>query len=158
MAIEIERKFLVHSDQLPPLENGMPIQQAYVPTANGTTVRIRIAGDRAFLAIKADAGGISRLEYEYIIPNTDAQELLEKICSTGHIEKHRYLIPQGDLTWEIDVFGGDNQGLIVAELELTSEHQEVELPCWIDREVTRDPRFSNYSLSRAPYRTWPGPP
>ncbi|MCB1671039.1 MAG: CYTH domain-containing protein [Gammaproteobacteria bacterium] len=155
MAMEIERKFLVRAERLPVLENGIYIEQAYIPTTNGTTVRIRLAGELAFLTIKTKASGFSRREYEYQIPVADAQEILQEACPIGHIEKRRYLIPQDALVWEIDIFGGDNEGLIVAELELESEQQEVELPDWIDREVTLDPRFSNFSLSRVPYKSWP---
>lgn len=154
MAIEIERKFLVHADRLPPLEHGLHIEQAYVPTSNGTTVRVRVAGEQAFIGIKTRKTQLSRLEYEFPVPVDDAREMLALVCTTGHIMKRRYLIPQGELTWEIDVFGAENEGLIVAELELPLEDQSFELPDWIDREVTLDPRYSNYNLSQSPYRRW----
>ncbi len=154
MAIEIERKFLIRLDRLPPLTNGLAIQQAYVPTANGTTVRIRVAGDQAYMGIKTPAIRFSRREYEYPIPMDDALEMLEEVCHLARIEKQRFLITQDDLTWEIDVFGGENSGLIIAEIELDSENRELDLPDWVEAEVTFDPRYSNHSLSLAPFNTW----
>ena len=154
MAIEIERKFLVKVDKLPRLENGLRITQAYIPTANGTTVRVRLAGEKAFLGVKTLASGFSRHEYEFPIPPEDAREMLREVCLAAAIEKQRFFIQQGQLTWEIDVFGGKNEGLIVAEIELQSEDQSVTLPDWIAEEVTLDPRFGNCSLSRDPYSTW----
>lgn len=153
MAIEIERKFLVKVDKLPRLENGMRIVQGYIPTVNGTTVRVRLAGEKAFLGVKSVASGFSRHEYEFPIPLEDAREMQREVCLAA-IEKQRYFIPQGEVTWEIDVFGGENEGLIVAEVELQSEDQSITLPDWIAEEVTLDPRFGNYSLARDPYSTW----
>ncbi|MEZ5490622.1 MAG: CYTH domain-containing protein [Gammaproteobacteria bacterium] len=154
MAIEIERKFLVKVDRLPRLENGLRIVQAYIPTANGTTVRVRLAGEKAYLGVKSVASGISRREYEYAIPMEDAQEMLREVCLAAAIEKQRFFFPQGEVTWEIDVFNGENNGLIVAEVELQSEGQLLTLPDWIAEEVTMDPRFGNHSLARNPYSTW----
>lgn len=154
MAIEIERKFLVARDKLPSLIDGTLIRQAYIPTANGTTVRIRLAGELALLGIKTAAVNFTRQEYEYPIPVSDAREMLDQVCSDKLIEKHRYLIEHGGLTWEIDVFHGSNEGLIVAEVELESEQQNIELPDWVLEEVTCFSQYSNNSLATSPYCTW----
>lgn len=154
MALEIERKFAVLADKLPALENGTTISQGYIPTANGTTVRVRIAGNNAFLCIKTQADNFSRHEYEFPVPVDDAVEMLDKVCHDRKIEKCRYLVSQHKLQWEIDVFHGENEGLIIAEVELNSEQDQVTLPEWIDCEVTNDPRYSNYALALEPYGSW----
>ena len=102
MAIEIERKFLVLGNELPALTRGTPIKQGYIPTANGTTVRVRLAGDNAYLCLKSPARNITRQEYEYAIPLSDGQEMLELFSVNHSIEKHRYLIDHNELRWELD--------------------------------------------------------
>ena len=154
MAIEIERKFLVVSDKLPALQNATLIQQAYIPTANGTTVRVRLAGDQASLAIKTQAGNLTRREYEFAIPVLDAREMLREVCLANLVEKQRFPVQHGGLTWEIDVFRGSNDGLIVAEVELDREDQKLDLPLWVDEEVTYDLRYSNYNLATSPFFSW----
>ena len=154
MAIEIERKFLVIADQLPPLPEGVNIVQGYIPTTNGTSVRIRIAGEEAFMTFKRRISGINRREHEFSIPLADAQEMLNEMCLPQTVEKVRYLIPFAGLVWELDVFSGANAGLTVAELELDHEAQQLELPHWVGTEVTQDERYSNTSLALRPYSTW----
>jgi len=154
LAVEIERKFLILENKLPILESGTAIEQGYIPTENGTTVRVRVAGDNGFLCIKSQAYNFSRHEYEFAIPLADAREMLNKVCHAQTIEKLRYLVRHQDLIWEIDSYQGANKGLIVAEVELQSEDQPIQLPEWIDIEVTDDPRYSNYSLALNPYINW----
>lgn len=154
MAIEIERKFLVESDSWRPQGAGIPCRQGYIPTTGDSTVRIRTAGDRAYIAVKQRHAGISRAEYEYDMPIGDAKEMLAGMEQDGVIEKTRYKIPFGGLMWEVDVFAGENRGLVVAEVELASEDQPVELPDWVGREVTGDPRYLNVNLAKNPYSRW----
>lgn len=154
MAIEIERKFLVHHAQLPPLENGIAIRQAYVPTANGSTVRVRLADDRAILAIKSPSVNMARHEFEYVVPIADAMEMLGSICDKNQVVKTRYLHDYEGMTWEIDIFHGSNDGLIVAEVELERIDQEVVLPHWVREEVTGDRRYSNFNLAKSPFSGW----
>jgi CYTH domain-containing protein len=154
MALEIERKFLVKRDRLPALTDPTLIRQAYIPTANGTTVRVRLAGEQGMLAVKTKAVGLTRHEYEFPIPAADAREMFEKVCGTKLVEKQRYLVSHSGMTWEIDIFLGSNDGLVVAEIELTGEDQAIDLPDWAADEVTHDPRYSNFSLATAPYCGW----
>lgn len=156
MAIEIERKFLVIRHKLPALQNGTLIQQAYIPTTNNTTVRIRLAGEQALLTIKTRAINLTRLEYEYSIPVADAREILDEVCSAHLVEKQRYLVQHAGLTWEVDVFQGSNDGLIVAEVELEQEDQRVDLPPWAGEEVSHDLKYNNRSLATSPYNSWTG--
>jgi CYTH domain-containing protein len=117
-------------------------------------VRVRIVGDRGFLTIKGPTEGNSRAEFEYPIPLEDARTLLDNLCDPPLIEKIRYQIKVGGLVWEIDEFSGENQGLIVAEVELTDENQAIALPDWVGREVSDDPRYFNVNLVRNPYCNW----
>lgn len=154
MAKEIERKFLVDLDRcpLPPL--GQAIKQGYIPTVGKTVVRIRLKGDAAFLTLKGANTGASRTEFEYAIPVVDAEDMLAEFCAGAKVEKVRYEIPVGTHLWEIDIFAGDNQGLCVAEVELQAEDEAVDLPPWIVREVTGDPRYYNSNLLTHPYCQW----
>lgn len=161
MATEIERKFLVKGDEWrkrsqwkPSLATGSVYRQGYLSTKKGCSVRVRLVGNQGYLTIKGLSQGISRAEYEYPIPAEDAQEMLDKLCDRPLIEKTRYKIELGGLTWEIDEFAGENQGLIVAEVELTDENQTIELPDWIDKEVSDDPRYYNVNLVQHPYSQW----
>lgn len=154
MAIEIERKFLVKGEEWRSLGTGVPYRQGYLLANQGKTVRVRRAGDRGYLTIKGANQGISRQEFEYEIPLSDAEELLE-LCDRPLIEKTRYTMLYKGLTWEVDEFWGDNKGLIIAEVELTDPEQSVQLPDWIDREVSSDPRYFNAALARNPYQSWP---
>ncbi|GAB7086715.1 CYTH domain-containing protein [Marinifilum fragile] len=152
MAIEIERKFLVNHDLLPLPNDGKKLIQGYIWSDPQKSLRIRIAGEKAFLTIKSGNDILKRSEFEYEIPLADAQELLD-LCD-AKIEKTRYLIPMNQHTWEVDVFHGDNQGLIVAEVELASSEEQIKLPEWIDQEVTNDPKYLNVSLIENPFIKW----
>ena len=150
MAKEIERKFLVDTSKLPTLPKGQIMKQGYIPT-QGITVRARISDDQAFLTLKGRATGLSRSEFEYPIPVEDAQQILNELCTHPLIEKTRYLIPYGDHTWELDIFEGDNQGLVVAEIELSSENESFEKPEWITKEVSYDTKYRNSNLIAHPF-------
>jgi len=154
MAIEIERKFLVKDDQWRTLGQGMLYRQGYIATQNLTTVRVRLVGDQGYLTIKGKTESFSRVEYEYPIPGSDAQEMLETLCDRPLIEKTRYRIECQGLVWEVDEFMGENEGLIIAEVELTDENQVLELPNWIGQEVTGDPKYYNANLVRHPFKQW----
>ncbi|WP_069791382.1 CYTH domain-containing protein [Cyanobacterium sp. IPPAS B-1200] len=151
MSMEIERKFLVNKELWQPPDDGVVYQQGYIYTQNGSTVRVRIAGNLGFLTLKGQTKGITRPEFEYPIPLVDAQEMLQIMCDRPLIEKKRYKIKIRELIWEIDEFFGDNQGLLLAEVELTSENQTISLPPWIDKEVTEDLRYYNSNLVKNPY-------
>jgi adenylate cyclase len=154
MAVEIERKFLVKGDNWRSLAVGVVYRQGYLASGQGCTVRVRVAGDRGYLTIKGATQGISRAEYEYAIPFADANELLDTLCQKPLIEKTRYRIPWRTVVWEVDEFAGENQGLIVAEVELTDAAQIVEAPDWIGEEVSHDPRYYNVNLARHPFSRW----
>jgi len=154
MGIEIERKFLVDTDKLPPLTNGYAIKQGYIKTPDDTTLRVRIRDKDAFLTIKGKSVGASRLEFEYPIPLQDANDMLDNLCQTSVIEKTRHLIDHEGHTWEVDVFEGDNKGLVVAEIELESEDEPFALPSWATKEVTDDIRYFNSNLVENPYSKW----
>lgn len=149
MGQEIERKFLVRDDSWRALvESHSAIRQGYLSSNAKATVRVRTwDDDKAAITLKGPTKGASRAEYEYDIPIEDARKLLE--LSRPHtVEKRRHLVPFGGLTWEVDVFEGRHQGLVIAEVELDSEETHVELPEWVGREVTEDDRYFNASLSR----------
>lgn len=152
MAIEIERKFLVHGSSWKQSASTY-LCQGYLNTDKQRTVRIRVAGQKAFLTVKGISTGASRAEFEYEIPLADATQMLE-LCEQPLIEKNRHLVSHAGLVWEVDEFLGVNQGLVVAEVELQSEEQHVELPSWVAEEVTNDNRYFNSSLSIAPFSTW----
>ncbi|NER38655.1 MAG: CYTH domain-containing protein [Oscillatoria sp. SIO1A7] len=154
MAIEIERKFLVTGDGWRFLSSGIVYRQGYIATEELKTVRIRVFGKEARLTIKGPTIGRTRAEFEYPIPLKDAEEMLNTLCKPTLIEKTRYKIPLHHLIWEIDEFHGANQGLILAEVELKSERQIVELPDWIGEEVSDDPRYFNSALAKHPYSQW----
>lgn len=152
MASEIERKFLV----LPawqPRDPGTYFKQGYLSSVKERVVRVRIAGDKAKLTIKGVTKGVSRAEYEYEIPLVDARELLD-LCEQPLIEKRRHLDEVSGKTFEIDVFLGANQGLIVAELELQSEDEAFDKPAWLGEEVSGDERYYNNNLIAKPFTTW----
>ena len=151
MALEIERKFLVSGDF--PMDECVEMVQGYLCRDIGRTVRVRVQGDEAVLTVKGMAVGITRNEFEYAIPVSDAREML-KLADGAVIEKTRYYHRTADHTWEIDVFTGDNEGLVVAEIELQSEDEPFETPVWIGEEVTADMRYANSSLSKYPYCRW----
>jgi CYTH domain-containing protein len=153
MGFEIERKFLLRNESWRIDTVGIPYTQGYISKEKEHTLRVRIAGEKAYITIKGAVEGISRPEFEYLIPIEDARELM-KLCKGPFIEKTRYQIPFDGLVWEVDEFHGENRGLIVAEVELTDPDQGVILPPWVGEEVTGDPRFYNSSLSTLPYGRW----
>lgn len=158
MAQEIERKFLVCGDDYKREAYAVShIQQGYIGTKPGRTVRIRVRDDKAYLTIKGPAGkaGLSRYEFETEISPSDAHDLL-LLCEPGLIDKHRYLVKSadGEHTWEVDEFHGDNDGLVMAEIELRSETESFEKPHFIGQEVTGDRRYYNGHLRANPYKLW----
>jgi adenylate cyclase len=154
MGIEIERKFLVNHDGWRSQAAGTLYRQGYLLADQGRTVRVRIAGDRAFLTIKGPSIGLSRAEFEYEIPPSDAEEMLRSLCVSPIVEKTRYTLPMDHLVWEIDEFMGANAGLILAEVELQDEQQAIVLPDWIGEEVSGDRRYYNSYLSQHPFSQW----
>ena len=151
--IEIERKFLIKKGQWKPEGQGTKIKQGYLSVDPERVVRVRIADQKAFLTIKGKAVGIVRTEMEYEIPKNDA-EILIQMCLNMPVEKTRFYQVIDDITWEIDVFEGENTGLILAEVELENEFQKIEIPDWIDKEVSNDIRYYNSWLARNPYSKW----
>jgi|AP12_2_1047962.scaffolds.fasta_scaffold13294_2 adenylate cyclase len=158
MALEIERKFLVRRGAWRAPDNGTHYRQGYLSTDPARSVRIRLAGERAWLTIKGETVGITRTEYEYPIPATDAHDMLDRLCKQPLIEKTRYRVEVAGLVWEVDEFDGANAGLVIAEVELADEHQQIILPDWAGEEVTADPRYCNASLVSQPFTRWPESP
>ena len=154
MAKEIERKYLVVDDAWRSRAVGTVFRQGYLSTVKERTVRVRVAGDRGYLTIKGITVGAVRSEFEYEIPRADADQMLDELCEQPLIEKTRYEIEAGELTWEIDEFAGVNEGLIVAEVELEDEAQEIALPDWVGIEVSHDPRYFNANLIAHPFSEW----
>lgn len=152
MGIEIERKFLVIGDGWRQGE-GTRYSQGYLSRDAQRTVRVRIAGERAFLTVKGISQGATRSEFEYAIPTPDARQLLQ-LADGPVIEKVRRIVVHEGARWEVDEFFGDNAGLVVAELELESEDQPFARPDWLGREVTNDPRYYNSSLVAHPFKDW----
>jgi len=152
MTLEIERKYLVVGSGWKTVEP-MQLRQGYLNSDKTRTVRVRVADSDAYLTIKGLTTGISRPEFEYPIPLEDAEQLLQ-LCSNSIIEKRRYVLPIGDVVWEIDEFFGDNAGLLLAEVELQSESQTFPLPDWVGQEVSDDARYYNSSLAITPFSAW----
>lgn len=153
MAQEIERKFLVTGDAWRAGATGVLMRQAYLCREAGRTVRVRLAGAAAWLTIKGKSEGIARAEYEYAIPPAEAVELLG-LCLPGEVSKTRYLVAHAGMTWEVDVFHGENDGLVVAEIELIDAAMVLDLPGWAGREVSHLPRYFNARLADHPYSRW----
>lgn len=152
MGMEIERKFLVIGtdwQSYPP----QLYRQGYLNRDKERTVRVRIAGDIGFLTIKGLTRGASRPEFEYTIPIADAEQMIQ-LCEPPLIEKNRRVVPFAGMDWEVDEFLGENQGLVVAEIELESVNQVFERPPWIGDEVTTDDKYFNSNLAQHPYRSW----
>jgi CYTH domain-containing protein len=154
MGIEIERKFLVDPRGTWRSAAVTRFRQGYLSMDKERTVRVRAAGDQGYLTIKGTTRGATRREYEYPIPLADAEQLLDELCEKPLIEKDRYKLDHQGLTWEVDEFFGDNQGLIVAEVELSSEDQVFARPDWLREEVTTDPRYYNANLIKHPFSHW----
>ena len=153
MAVEIERKFLLKNDDWRQVE-GVLYRQGYLNSNRDRTVRVRTIGETAFLTIKSKSVGATRSEYEYEIPVTDANVMLDELCEKPIIEKTRHKVQFGGFTWEIDEFYGENEGLILAEIELPTADTDFALPPWIGEEVTEDTRYFNANLVSNPYKNW----
>lgn len=153
MGLEIERKFLLSSDAWLKGVTGSRMAQGYLSVDPDRTVRVRLAGEEAWITIKGRGEGIARSEFEYSIPSGDAAELL-KLAVGSVVDKTRYRVEASGHLWEIDVFHGDNEGLVVAEVELDSTDEEVVLPKWVGEEVSDQRRYFNSSLSRKPFKNW----
>lgn len=155
MGIEIERKFLVlNTDWKQQADTGTTMQQGYLSTDPGRSVRVRIEGQQACINIKSATSTLSRLEYQYAIPLADAREILGELCDGKWVEKVRYRVPQPPHVWEIDIFSAANQGLVVAEIELGHEEEPFARPDWLGEEVSGDPRYLNMNLISHPYSQW----
>ncbi len=156
MALEIERKFLLSSeDWRGTADGGTRMIQGYFATGyEGPTVRVRIAGECGFLTIKGRMNGISRSEFEYEIPREDAESMLREFCASRLVEKVRFLVEYEGFTWEIDEYSGRNAGLFTAEIELPASSTPFARPPWLGQEVSLDRRYSNGSLSVIPYSEW----
>jgi adenylate cyclase len=155
MATEIERKFLILSqDWQEYTRSELHIVQAYLATNEFSSTRIRIQDDKANINIKSATLGIERTEFEYAIPVIDAQLMIDELCVKPVIEKTRFLVEHMQHTWEIDVFSGENEGLIVAEIELFSPDEAFEKPSWLGEEVSNDARYYNVCLVKNPFKKW----
>ena len=154
MGKEIERKYLIRSDEWKNLAKGKYYRQGYLSTVKERVVRVRTIDDKGFLTIKGVTVGVSRSEFEYPIPAEDANLMLDALCEKPIIEKFRAKVEFAGLVWEIDEFHGDNEGLVVAEVELTEENQQIELPSWIGEEVSGDTRYFNSNLIKHPFTQW----
>lgn len=153
MPSEIERKFLVADNSWRDGSPGVRISQGYLSRDADRTVRVRIGGENAWLTIKGRTQGITRAEFEYAIPVAEARELLA-LCLPSVIDKTRYEVDFAGHVWEIDVFHGDNDGLVVAEVELDDESVNPEIPPWAGKEVSDDDRYYNSNLAARPYAIW----
>lgn len=155
MGVEIEHKYLVDESEWLRVSasDKVQIRQGYLQTDPEKTIRVRTKGNQAFITIKGKAEGASRLEFEYEIPLTDANELLNKFCS-NLVEKVRHQVIHAGKIWEVDVFTGLNAGLIVAEIELQGEDESYAIPNWVTKNVTSDHRYANSNLAVAPFSKW----
>lgn len=154
MGKEIERKYLVTDDTWRKLAEGTHYKQGYLNSMKERVVRVRTIDETAFITVKGLTRGATRLEFEYPIPVKDAVTLLDELCEQPIIDKHRYKVDYDGLIWEIDEFHGENEGLIVAEVELESEDQQFDKPDWIGEEVSSDPRYFNSNLIAHPFSKW----
>jgi len=155
MATEIERKFLIDNDSWrEQVTSRKMMMQGYFTGGGKASIRIRISGDSANLNIKSATLGVTRKEYEIPVPVEDAREMIELLCEKPVIEKTRHYIPQGQHMWEVDEFVGDNEGLIVAEIELSDADEVFDRPAWLGKEVSDDTRYYNVCLVKNPYKNW----
>ncbi|MBK7541538.1 MAG: CYTH domain-containing protein [Candidatus Competibacteraceae bacterium] len=155
MGIEIERKFLIRNDGWrQQVERSARMRQGYLTSDARCSVRVRLADGQGFLNIKSGTLGIQRSEYEYPIPATEAEEILDALCEKPLLEKTRHFVRHGQHLWEIDEFAGDNAGLIVAEVELRRPDEPFARPDWLGEDVSHDIRYYNSQLARRPYTTW----
>ncbi|WP_303905009.1 CYTH domain-containing protein [Thiohalomonas denitrificans] len=155
MGTEIERKFRVRYDTWrEQADAGTRFRQGYLVGSAKVSVRVRIEGQKANLNIKSATLRVTRSEYEYAIPRGEAEEMLDQLCEKPLIEKTRYRLTFAGVLWEVDVFAGDNEGLVVAEVELPSEDATFEVPPWAGEEVSHDKRYYNVCLVKHPYKDW----
>lgn len=154
MALEIEHKFLVNSLAFRNYAKPVLYRQGYLADLPDRSIRVRTVGDKGFITIKARVSVLTRQEFEYEIPLSDALKILKEVCIGPIVEKYRYTINYKGFIWEVDEFLGDNAGLIVAEIEVTDEDQLFGKPDWVGDEVTNDPRYLNSNLSKSPFNTW----
>ncbi|MFI5362800.1 MAG: CYTH domain-containing protein [Elusimicrobiota bacterium] len=154
MGREIERKFLVTGTGWRKGAKRSRLSQGYLYAGRDKSVRVRLEDGHGTVTIKGPTRGAGRAEYEYAIPASDARELLRGLCEKPLIEKNRSRVRFGGLIWEVDEFSGDNEGLVVAEVELRRAGQKVSLPSWVGKEVTNDPRYLNANLFKSPYKSW----
>lgn len=154
MGIEIERKYLVNSNEWKLLGKRIFYLQGYLLSDKNRTIRIRTIEDRGFITIKSSTKGISRNEFEYEIPVEDARVILETLCEKPFIKKYRTKIKLNDLIWEVDEFLDENDGLVIAEVELKNENQKIDIPDWIGEEVTGDMKYFNSMLTKNPFTKW----
>lgn len=156
MAVEIERKFLPRGDAWrAAVRDSARLVQGYVANTPRCSVRVRIAGDHAWLSLKSMDPGVTRLEFEYAIPVADAREVLARMEDGPRVEKIRHRVPAGRHCFEVDEFLGENAGLVIAEIELDSPDEEFARPAWLGDEVTDEPRYYSFVLARAPFSRWP---
>ncbi|MCC6206870.1 MAG: CYTH domain-containing protein [Gammaproteobacteria bacterium] len=155
MAQEIERKFLVTSDDWrDQVRSSAHYRQGYLANEGRCSVRVRVSGANAHLNIKSATLDIVRTEYEYPVPLADGEEMLDRLCSGLLVEKTRHFVDYGGFVWEIDVFEGVNRGLVIAEIELDHENTVFPRPSWVGAEVSADPRYYNVYLAQTPYTRW----
>lgn len=154
MGIEIERKFLVKNDSYKNLAEAEIYSQGFLSTYKERVVRVRISKEKGWLTVKGISKGAKRSEFEYEIPVNDAEFMIANICEKPNILKKRYHIPWGEFVWEVDEFLNENEGLVIAEIELTTEDQEFQLPDWIGEEVTGEVKYYNAYLVKHPFKSW----
>lgn len=155
MGVEIERKFLVSGDAWRrEASRSVRFTQGYLANTSRSSVRVRRAGDAAWLSVKSMTTELVRLEYEYSIPAADAERMLDSLCEGPLVDKVRHYVPHGAHEWEVDEFLGANAGLVVAELELDAPDEAYERPAWLGPEVTHAARYYNFNLAAHPYSRW----
>ena len=154
MSKEIERKFLVKNLDWKSQAKGTLYRQGYLNSEKERTVRVRTIDEKSFITVKGITTGVTRMEFEYEIPFADATQMLDKLVEKPIIEKYPYKLAQDGLVWEIDEFLGDNEGLVVAEVELADAQQALVRPDWLGEEVSSDPRYFNNNLVANPYKNW----
>lgn len=158
MGIEIERKFLVRNDRWrSAARRATELRQGYLANTDACSVRLRVAGERAWLSVKAMQPGPARAEFEYELPVADAEEMLATLAGGSQVRKRRHEVPVGAHCFEVDEFLGENQGLVVAEIELDAVDEAFPRPDWLGAEVTMDTRFHNFRLACEPFRSWSEP-
>ncbi|KRT56191.1 CYTH domain-containing protein [endosymbiont of Ridgeia piscesae] len=155
MGLEIERKFLVKNDKWKSdVVSEQAIKQGYIANLPNASVRVRLKGEKALLTLKGAAKGISRSEFEYSIPRSEGEAMLVELVDGPVIDKIRYRVRCGAHIWDLDLFHGDNAGLVMAEIELQQENESFQMPEWAGEEVSDDPRYYNASLVKHPYKSW----